>query len=1198
MRVAGMMLVWLWCCLSAGTAWAQNGAVTASIPQPRQIGVLDGLPSNRVNAIAEDRQGYLWIATRDGLARYDGVGFRVWRVEDGLGDNYVWAVHVDAQDRVWVGTRRGGVSMLDAERTTFTRYNHDTHAEIGVDDVWAVMSTPDGAIWFGTAESGLYRLAPDGGLRRFRSDPENPRSLPADGVSYIVPAAGGALWIGTKNGVAQWNGRDFERVPSPATATRMVNGLVLDTAGDLWIGAQGGGVVRRADGHTEMMPEVDPVMRAPVLHMLVQDRQGARWFDTRSGLAREVNGHLDDVPLYSFASRGPVRPSWSSAFQDREGGLWFASVDAGLWYLPANWRNFTVLQRRVLDPTTPANAFVHGVARAADGGFWLVGNGGVLDHLDPVTGVVGHRLSEVCGSEPNRSVHETKAGIVWIGCFRQLVRFDPTRGDVRRWYQNDEDAPAPGGQHIDTIVEQDDGTVWFASDLELQARAPDGRLIDSIRAGDGRGIPSLVRPMTIAQAPDGGIWLATTRGIYAWKSESRTFEPLPGAPLRTISAIAQQGTDTVWLAGPGTLEAYHWNGALLTRQLAFGRANGLPQVMPGGVAVDASGTVWITTVRGLVRLDPTTSRIRVYGVRDGLPSQEFSEQHIGVSRDGHFAVGTGEGLLLFHPSDVHRRDETPPLVIESIDLRRDDDRVDLPTQDSIELLHGDRDLRVGARLLSFTDAHAHHYRFRLEGYESEWVDADVTAERLFPRLEPGRYTLHVEARTEDGEWTALAPLSILQAPPWWRTIWSLLGLLLLVGFALWWAALTYRARLKRRHAWQLGEDKRKLAEQASLAKTRFLATLGHEVRTPMTGVLGMSELLLHTVLDPRQRGYAESIRRAGDHLMRLVNDALDLARIEAGRLELDPHPFEVARLVQDVVAMCAPMARQKSLGFDVFVDPSVPAWMLGDPGRVRQILLNLLGNAIKFTESGGVGLRADVDPAGALCFVVTDTGPGLSKEQRERLFRRFEQAEGARTASRYGGSGLGLAISQELSATMGGHIAVESTLGEGTRFRVVLPLPVVIDPPHSQIESGVERITSAVGLEILLVEDDQTVSEVIAGLLQSQGHEVVHVMHGLGALSEIATRSFDLALLDLDLPGIDGLTLAGMMRAHGFVQPMVAVTARADADAEAAARVAGFDGFLRKPLTGEMLSDTLAWTWRPTRDDDEPDAELSGHRTR
>ncbi|MET0328761.1 MAG: two-component regulator propeller domain-containing protein, partial [Luteimonas sp.] len=489
------MALCLWCSLWGGAAWAMQVEVpTASAPQPRQLNVLDGLPSNRVNALADDRQGYLWVATRDGLARYDGAGFRVWRIEDGLRDNHVWTVHVDRHDRVWLGTRRGGLSMLDTDRTTFTHYNHETHPGIGVDDIWTVLSMPDDSVWFGTAESGLYRLTPDGTLHRFNADADDPRSLPADGVGFLETDADGALWVGTKGGVARWTGNGFDHVSMPPDVSSLVNGLVFDAQGDLWIGAQGGGVVRRADGRTEPMPWNDPVLDKPVLHMLVQDRDGARWFDTRSGLARESDGRLVDVPLFSFTSRGAVRPSWSSAFQDREGGLWFASVDAGLWYLPANWRNFTVLQRVVADPASPANAFVYGVAPSNAGGFWLVGSGGVLDHLDPATGVIEHRLAQVCGSQLNRTVHQTRDGMVWIGCLRQLVRFDPATGAVRRWHDHDVENPAPGGHHIDSIVERGDGTVWIASDLMVQARTPDGRVIESVQSGDGRGIPPMVRP--------------------------------------------------------------------------------------------------------------------------------------------------------------------------------------------------------------------------------------------------------------------------------------------------------------------------------------------------------------------------------------------------------------------------------------------------------------------------------------------------------------------------------------------------------------------------------------------------------------------------------------------------------------------------------------------------------------------------------
>jgi CheY-like chemotaxis protein/nitrogen-specific signal transduction histidine kinase len=397
-----------------------------------------------------------------------------------------------------------------------------------------------------------------------------------------------------------------------------------------------------------------------------------------------------------------------------------------------------------------------------------------------------------------------------------------------------------------------------------------------------------------------------------------------------------------------------------------------------------------------------------------------------------------------------------------------------------------------------------------------------------------------------------------------------------------WVARSYRLRLKRRNSWQLAVQKRELAEQASLAKTRFLATLGHEVRTPMTGVLGMSELLAATGLDAKQRGYVDAIRRAGEHLMRLVNDALDLARIEAGRLELELQPFDLHALVEEVIAMTAPMAKQRGLEFRSRIAADAPRWLQGDPMRVRQILLNLLGNALKFTERGSVSLKV-ASAAPGVRFVIADTGPGLNDEQKARLFQRFEQAEGARTAARYGGSGLGLAICQELAAAMGGRIALDSTPGQGTDFTVDLPLPDAEPPATAAVEPGVRKHHA---LHLLLVEDDATVAEVIVGLLQAQGHTVVHAAHGLAALSEVASTRFDLALLDLDLPGLDGLALARQLRGQGITVPLLAVTARADADAEPLARAAGFDGFLRKPLTGAMLAEAIE-ALLPTPDPDD-----------
>ena len=1169
MRLGGHWMQWVMCLALWLAGTPQAGASTLDTPYPRQFSVLDGLPSNTINGLDEDRQGYLWIATGDGLARYDGVGFRVWQVGSGLHDNKINAVHVDAQDRVWIGTDSAGLGMLDAERRIFRFYDRSTQPAIRSNAIWSITSQRDGTVWFGTFGGGLYRLAPDGGIRRFAHRPDDPASLPSDDVSALRFDARGTLWIATTRGLASWNGRVIERAALPPGAMR-IEGMALDDTGALWLSAAGRGLVREVSGRIVDIPFTDPVLGGAALNVMLQDAQGNHWLDTRSGLALERNGNVVDVPLYSQTSRGLVRPQWMFAHEDREGGVWFASADAGLWYLRANWRDFSLLTRRVDDPDTPANAFVHGAAPAHDNALWLVGSGGYLDHLDPNTGQIRHVLGGVCGSALLMSVAEAPDGGVWVGCGGMVARIDPARRTIRRWASTDEVDAAPTLKVV-AIAARGDGTIWLSDGSTLQIRDGSGRVLDQLRAGDGRGLVRDDGIRQIASAPDGGIWFAGAQGLAMWNAGTRRIEPVPGAPRAESSGFALAPKGVVWIAGMGALSALRWDGERLHRVQQVGPEQGMPLVMPAGVAVDGSGDLWAPSARGLLRYDPQRRRLRIYGVRDGLPSQEFSDNPIQISPLGYVALGTADGLLLFHPRQVEWRNRTPTLAFASVEVRRGERRVDLPRSGTLLLQADDRDLRIEARLLSFTNAHSHRYRFWLHGYDNGWVYTGDSGERLFASLAPGRYRLEVQARTADGDWGASQVLALQMPPPWWRTPWAIALFAVAALALLAWAAYAYRLRLKRRHAWQLAKHQRSMAEQASEAKTRFLATLGHEVRTPMTGVLGMSELLLGSDLDPKQRGHVESIRRAGEHLLRLVNDALDLSRIEAGKLQLESGDFDLRALVRDVAGLMAPLAERRGLAFADQVDAAAPVALHGDRTRVAQILMNLAGNAIKFTEHGFVSLEALPLPGGGVRFAVADSGPGLNDEQQQRLFRRFEQAEGARTAARYGGSGLGLAISQELAAAMGGRIDVESTPGKGTRFIVDLPLSeTAAAAPASP--APLAQPTSAQPLNLLLVEDDATVADVLTGLLRGQGHHVVHAAHGLAALAEVATRRFDLGLLDLDLPGIDGLALARQLRAQGFTQPLIAVTARADADAEPLARAAGFDAFLRKPLTGAMLT--------------------------
>lgn len=1166
------LLQGLLCCMLVLLSAVPALAGVPATPQPRQLTVADGLPSSNINAFAEDKAGYLWLASRDGLARYDGRGYRIWRAEDGLRDNLIWSLHVDARNQLWIGTQNMGLVMLSADRRSFRFYNYQTHPEIGSSTVWSVVSTPDGSIWFGTATGGLHRLSPDGRITRFMPQAGDPHSLPAAAVGYLAVTGDGDLWVGTKGGLARWNGDGFDQVDARLLPSTRINGLEVDREGRMWVATNGGVAVRSVDGRFQNA-SWPGAANDEVLNVLQYSNDGSYWLDTRTGLGRYRTSVVQNVPLYSAQERGLVKPNWSSAFEDREGGLWFASTNAGLWHLPPSWRQFSVLSRHIDNPASLRNPYALALAPSVSGGVWVAGTRGALDRFDPATGAVEHHLEVVDGKNWPQSLAEDPHGRVWIGSLDSLVRYDPADGGVQRWRHDAAQDPAMLGD-ADILRVCDGGRVWIYSEIGgLQQRDGEGRVQLQLQVGEA-GVPdSTVEDMQCG--PAGHLWLAGNNGLLEWQPQAQRFVPVPGAPAGRISTFAVSDSGVAWIAAQGRVDRLLWNGQALAPLDSIGGRD-FPMLAPNGLVVDTEGVAWASSARGLIRIDPGSRSVRLYGVHDGLPGQEFRRRSLVQARSGQIAGGTPEGVVLFDPHLVKPSNRQPPLVIERVSVRRGEQEQELTNQKPLQIREGDRDLRIVARLLSFADSATNTYRFRLGGYDPDWVEAGANGERVFSRLPPGRYQLEIQAATSDNVWSPVQTLAFQVQPPWWRSAGGMVGLILLGVALLLWGGWLYRRRLRRRSAWQLALHKQELAEQASQAKTRFLATLGHEVRTPMTGVLGMSELLASTELDERQRSYTQSIRRAGEHLLRLVNDALDLARIEAGKLELQSQPLELQQLLDDVRGLMEPLAKRRGLGFQ-FDNAAPPRTrVVGDAMRLRQILLNLLGNAIKFTSDGRVGLRIGLEPDGkGLWFEVADTGPGISAEQRQRLFRRFEQADGARTTARYGGSGLGLAICHELALAMGGTIEVDSVLGQGTAFMVRLPLPWEVSAKTAQ-EDAAAAWASLPSQRVLMVEDDPTIAAVIRGLLEVHGHQVTHAAHGLAALAEVSSSEFDVALLDLDLPGLDGIALARQLQTMGHDMPLVAVTARSDADAEPAARNAGFADFLRKPVSAQMLLESIA----------------------
>jgi len=366
------------------------------------------------------------------------------------------------------------------------------------------------------------------------------------------------------------------------------------------------------------------------------------------------------------------------------------------------------------------------------------------------------------------------------------------------------------------------------------------------------------------------------------------------------------------------------------------------------------------------------------------------------------------------------------------------------------------------------------------------------------------------------------------------------------------------------------------AEAANAAKSTFLANMSHEIRTPLNGVLGMVDVLRGTRLDGQQREYLEHIGQSGSALLRLLDDILDYSRVEAGRIRLEQSDFAPRALLEELIFLLRAQAEKKGLQLQLTIDPQLPPVLNGDPGRLRQVLLNLLGNAVKFTARGTVQLKVEcLDRHGAkhrLRFSVSDSGIGMDAEAQQHLFDRFHQADSS-IARRYGGSGLGLAIVHELVQLMGGDIRVESAPGQGSRFLVELALPAGAPLPQLAAEAEDPALPPR---RILVVDDDAINRLVATTLLSRDGHQVAAVDSGAAALRRVGEEPFDLVLMDLGMPDMDGLEVTRRLRAAGVAVPVIGLTAHVLPEQQASCLAAGMNAVIHKPIQADRLKHLLA----------------------